>query len=280
MTNCVKKIYQETAIDLKNTGIKSAEIDTLVLLEFVSGKSREFLLANPDYQLSETKIAKLSKLIKRRKLHEPIAYVTGHKEFFGLDFSITPDVLIPRPETEFIVENILQVLQTSNHQPQTILDVGTGSGNIIISIAKNCNQKKLNYFASDISNKALKIAKKNAKKHQTKINFIRSDLFDNITDNFDLIIANLPYVPIGGSDNEEIKYEPQNAIFAEDNGTRIIKKFIADTKKQIAKNGMILLEIDPRNAIEISNFAKKYFVKVKVIKDLSSTNRFIKITND
>jgi len=95
-----------------------------------------------------------------------------------------------------------------------------------------------------------------------------------------LIIANLPYVPIGGSDNEEIKYEPQIAIFAENNGASIIKKFITGSKKQIAKQGTILLEIDPRNSLEISNFAKKYFSEVKIIKDLSDTNRFIKIINN
>jgi len=280
MINSIKKTYQKIVRDLDNAGIKSAKIDAQILLEFVSGKSREFLLANPDYQLPDAKIAKLSELIEQRKLHKPIAYIIGKKEFFGIDFFVTSDVLIPRPETEFLVENILQILQTSNFQPQTILDVGTGSGNIIISIAKNCNQQKTKYFASDISNKALKIAEKNAKKHQTKVNFIQSDLFDNITGDFDLIIANLPYVPIGGSDNEEIKYEPQIAIFAENNGASIIKKFITGSKKQIAKQGTILLEIDPRNSLEISNFAKKYFSEVKIIKDLSDTNRFIKIINN
>lgn len=273
-------VYKKIVGELKTTGIKSAEIDARVLLEFATKKSREFLLAHPEYQLSDRQINDLEKLVERRRLHEPIAYIVGHKEFFGLDFFITPSVLIPRPETEILVEESLKFLEARSKKYEVrILDIGTGSGNIIISISKACSSqlKANNYIGSDISNNALKVAKKNARKHYVKINFIESDLFKKIKGKFDLIIANLPYVPVDGSNDEEIKHEPQNAIFAADNGTAMIKKFLTDTKKHINNNGLILAEVDPRNANEIKKYALKYYKSAEIVHDLANKDRLVKI---
>lgn len=287
------KIYKKIVSELKAAGIKSAEIDARVLLEFATKKSREFLLAHPNYELSDEQINSLNKLAERRKTYEPIAYITGHKEFFGLNFVVTPDVLIPRPETELLVEQAIESIKSKVHLPEAaatlqagkvesrlrILDLGTGSGNIIISIAK-ANSLRLaacGFFASDISAKALEVAKKNAKKHHAKIKFIQSDLFENIKGRFDLIVANLPYVPEDGSNNEEIKHEPQSAIFAADNGAVIIKKFLTDTKKYINDNGLILVEVDPRNAKEIKEYALKYYKSAEIVHDLANKYRLVKI---
>lgn len=273
--------YKKLVFELQKSGIKSAEIDTQILLEFVTKKSREFLLSHPEYELSAKEYESILKLVDRRKSIYPMAYITGQKEFFGIDFEVTPDVLIPRPETELLVENALDFLKARSCKPTAVLDIGTGSGNIIISIAK-ANSLKLtanSYFASDISVNALKVAKKNAKKHsvEKQIEFIQSDLFENIKGKFDLIIANLPYVPIDGSDDKEIKFEPQSAIFSKDNGTEIIKKFLDQTQDHINKEGLILVEVDPRNAIELKNYAIKLYKSVELKKDFSGIYRVITI---
>lgn len=268
----IKEVYKIIVDGLKSSGIKSPEIDSQVLIEFTTGKTREFLLVNPNHELSDDEIRTLDGLLERRKKYQPIAYITGHKEFYGSDFIVTPDVLIPRPETEIIVEESLKFAGQKNHL--RILDIGTGSGNIIISLAKNI---EADFTATDISEKALAIAKKNMIKHKTKINFIQSDLFINVSGKFDLVVANLPYVPVDGSDDLEIKHEPQGAIFADDDGMEIIKKFLTDVKTHINNDGMILAEVDPRNAKELEKFAKKYFSKVSTFKDYSNKFRALKI---
>ncbi|PIU24200.1 peptide chain release factor N(5)-glutamine methyltransferase [Candidatus Berkelbacteria bacterium CG08_land_8_20_14_0_20_39_8] len=289
---------------LKKAGIKSAETDAKVLLEFVTGKSREFLLANPKFGLSDNEIKKLGNLVARRKKHEPIAYITGHKEFFGLDFCVDRNVLIPRPETETLVELAIDFIKSKQkkyhtefasnskstemakqprHNKLKILDIGTGSGNIIISIAKKYRFEPIGtnryFFASDISKSALEVARINAKKHGVgkSIKFIQSDLLNNISGKFDLIVANLPYVPIGGSDNNEIKFEPHKAIFADNNGEKLIEKLLANIKKHLNNSGEILLEVDSRNTKNLTTYATKFFSSTEIIKDYSSKDRFIKI---
>jgi len=268
------ELYKKTVGELQKSGIKSAEIDAQILLEFAARKSREFLLVNQEYQLKNRKIEELKKLSERRKKHEPIAYITGHKEFFGLDFFVDKNVLIPRPETEQLVEIALDFLNKKDNKTAAVLDVGTGSGNIIISLAKNASGV---FFASDNSAKALEVAKKNVAIHNVEINFIQSDLFENILGKFDLIIANLPYVPIDGSFDKEIKFEPENAIFAKDNGTMIIKRFLIDAKKPINSGGLILVELDPRNADEILVFAKQLYNSAEIISDFSDQKRILKV---
>lgn len=276
------KIYKKTVSELEAAGIESAEIDARVLLEFSTKKSREFLLAHQEYQLSDRQINDLEKLVERRRLHEPIAYIVGHKEFFGLDFIVTPNVLIPRPETELLVEQAIEFIKSKVRKvksPLKILDLGTGSGNIIISISKACSSQLTSnsYTASDISTKTLKIAKKNAERHHVKVKFIKSDLFENINGKFDLIVANLPYVPVGGSKDEEIKYEPQKAIFAVDNGAAIIKKFLYDAKKHMNNDGLILAEVDPRNANEINKYATRLYKSADMVHDLANNERLIRL---
>jgi len=286
-------LYKKIFTDLEDAGIKSAEIDVLVLFEYVIKKSREYILAHPEYELSNKEILKLKKLIARRKKFEPLAYLVGKKEFFGVSFFVDKNVLIPRPETEILVEETLKILEArimnyelwKGKKTLKILDIGTGSGCIIISLAKAYSKKfsilnskfSIHFSASDISEKALKIAKKNAKKHNANVKFIKSDLFKNIKGKFDLIIANLPYVPINGSDDREIKYEPQKAIFAADNGSAIIKRFLNQAKDHLYTRGLTLLEVDPRNAHELNKYASKLYKSVEIKKDFSGKYRILRI---
>ena len=282
MNNTFFDFYKKTVKELKENRISSAEIDAQIIFEFVTKKTREFLLSNPDCELKKSEIARIKKIVRLRCTHYPISYITGGKEFFGLDFDVSPDTLIPRPETELIVEKALEFVEANKNRELSILDIGTGSGNIIISIAKNTKsiEQKIIFFASDISDKALRVAKKNNKKHQTKISFKKSDLFSNIRGKFDLIIANLPYVPEGESGNDEIRFEPKEAIFSGRDGATTILRFLKQAKKHLAKNGEILIEADPRNIKKIQEYALQTYSDTKTYIDLSNKLRLLSILSN
>jgi len=293
----IADFYRSSVAKLKQSNIKTAELDVKILLKFVLENDEAFLLLHPQMPLTNYQFTKLKKLLKRRQNGEPIAYLTGHKEFFGHDFLVNRNVLIPRPESEFLVETALDFFKLKAKSKRLkALDMGTGSGCIIISIAKELLtfnfQLSTKLFASDISLKALNVARKNADKHgaRKEIRFFHSDLFGNrlLHKKYHLIIANLPYVPIKSSNSklrtpnsDGITFEPASAIFADDNGTAIIKKFLTEAKKYLNKNGQILIELDPRNALEIHKKAQKLYpdAKIELRKDLSGRDRYIILEN-
>ena len=205
----LNKIFSSAINELSEAGIKTAEIDAKVLLRTVLNKDDVYLISHSDELITNAQYQKLRRYIRRRKKGEPVAYIIGHKEFYGLDFTVNKNVLIPRPETEVLIDQALTYLQTIlpinrlTGQPVNIIDIGTGSGCIIISLIKNLPtaiRQPLAFFASDISQKALNTAKKNAEIHEVydKIRFFKSDLFSNprLPDKFNLIIANLPYLNV------------------------------------------------------------------------------------
>ena len=322
-----KNIISKVIIELKKAGSQSAEIDVSVILKYILEKDDVWILSHNNVLLTNSQYQKFRRLIRRRKRGEPIAYLTGHKEFNGLDFIVNKNVLIPRPETEALVENVLEFIKfrlkadrpldekvhkvykvknlerinkLSNH-PITTIDIGTGSGCIIISLAKEILKKTIihdssfmiQFYASDISKKALIVAKNNAKLHSVnnQIKFYHSDLFSNpkMPKKYDVIISNLPYVPKINSkikmqnakllNKNNILYEPQTAIFADDNGMKIIKKFLEQAKERINNQGLIIFEVDPRNAKDLFKYSKIIFPKAsqELIKDYSQKNRVIKI---
>lgn len=267
------------AKELKN--LKSSAIDAEVLLIFIIKKDKTWLFSHLDGDLSSKIINKYKKLISRRKKGEPIAYIIQRKEFFGLDFYVDKSVLIPRPETELLVELALDQISNQKYQIKNILDLGTGSGCIIVSLAKNLKpisyKLKPRYYASDISFESLKVARKNARKHKAKIHFIKSNLFENIPSiKFDIIIANLPYLQkkdIKG----EIIHEPKRALLGGEEGVAIIKRFLLGSKNYLAKKGKIIIEIDPRQTKIIKNMAKNIYPDKKVLlkQDLSQLDRMM-----
>lgn len=256
---------------------QNPEID--LLLSAALNKPREFL-----YLCGETKITKkqhnnLTKFIGRRQKGEPMAYILGYKDFLGLRFKVNKHVLIPRPETEMIVDKVIKACKV--YKARTILDVGTGSGCIAIAIAKQSRNYKV--VASDVSLPALKTAKENARMHRARVKFVKSDLLKNIKGKFDIIAANLPYVPKEdyGFLIKDLRYEPSQAIFAAEKGLSIIKKFL----NQLVNSGicnpeaLILLEFDPRQKLLLSKLIKKILPqsKAEFFKDLSRRWRFAEI---
>ena len=285
----IRKILKKSIEELEKAQIPGACLDARVLMKHVLGWSEAEIIKNMNQIISLRLSKAIEKLVTRRALGEPVAYILGSKEFYGLNFLVNKNVLIPRPESEWLVDESIKSVKRDEKsiksKKQNILDMGTGSGCIIIALTKSLygpsTLKTFDLFASDISPDALIVAQKNAKNlGVTNINFIESDLFEKIDSSlkFDIIIANLPYVPENDT-NDSTKFEPKNAIFAPDNGTEIIKKFLAQAKNYLSNNGTILIELDPRNAMEIKSCAKENFpnATIELAKDLADFDRYLTI---
>ncbi|MEX0932205.1 MAG: peptide chain release factor N(5)-glutamine methyltransferase [Candidatus Saccharimonadales bacterium] len=242
---------------LKNAGINTARLDSLVLLSFVTRKPKEIILSYPDKKLPALFLKNYRQLLVKRSKYVPLAYLVGHKEFYGLDFKVNESVLVPRPETEALVEYVLQ-----NSPPRgRLLDIGTGSGAIAIAIKKNRPQMEV--LASDISEEALSIAKQNSKINKVDVEFVKSDLLNGVDGQFDTITANLPYLePRPRQISLSTKYEPKRALFGGGHdGLDIYRNFLAQVPKKLKKNGGLILEANPWQHEELINVAKKHNLK-------------------
>jgi len=219
-------------------------LESQILLSNLLGKDRSFLTAFSEKEISLKTTEKFFKLVKRRELGEPIAYLLGYKEFFGLQFFINRSVLIPRNETEDLVEEAIKFLRKKNSP--TVVEVGTGSGCIAIAIAKHTQNVKI--IASDISSTALKIARKNAFLNTVRsIEFRKSNLLQNIDEKADLIVANLPYIPTQSWEKlpEEIKnFEPRKALDSGKEKMTLYRKLFFQSLRILKKNGALIYELD------------------------------------
>lgn len=275
----LKSIFKKTDQKLaQQIFIDQPQLETSLLLAKVVNKSSESILTDPSYTLGDKEIDNLDKLVKRRLKGEPIGYILGEKEFYGLNFKIDKNVLIPRPETELLVDLALAKIGKSIKKNIKIIDVGTGSGCIAVAIANNSQASRTTIIASDLSKKALKVARNNATSHKAKINFKQADLLANITGKFDIIIANLPYL-----ENKEAKsvakllFHPLLSLAGGQEGLELIYKLISQSKHRLNKNGSIMLEIAPQQKQAIYDQAKKIFnnPKLTTIKDLARLDRVI-----
>jgi len=240
--------------------IDSARLDAELILARVLYVSREFLLAHPAQKLTKQQLFHANHLAHRRTKREPLAYILSRKEFYGREFFVNKTVLIPRPESEQLIEILREVIDGSFRESfPRILDVGTGSG--ILAITAKLEFPAATVFASDISTAALQIARQNAENLDATVSFIKSDLLENISDKFDLILANLPYVSRNWQAEKtspEITREPEIALFADDDGLALIKRLISQAPKNLRENSYLILEMDPRQIQAVSDFAKNY----------------------
>jgi release factor glutamine methyltransferase len=225
---------------LRNTATRDAELLLLQTLQI----HRSQLLAHPDLTLTAAQLQSYEAAITRRLAHEPIQYITGTQDFYGLTLHVTPAVLIPRPETELLVEAVLQHLP--KHQPLRIADIGTGSGAIAIAIAHHLPQATIT--ALDISPEALAIARRNAETHHAsdRIRFLQSDLLTAIPgETFDAILSNPPYVPTVDHPtlHPQVRdHEPHTALFAGADGLEIYRRLIPPAHTALVSNGLLALE--------------------------------------
>ncbi len=265
--------------------------DAEILLAHVLKKPREFIIAHPEYHVTRIQNWKINRLIRLRAQGIPYAHLTGQKGFYGFDFLVNKYTLVPRPETEVMVEEVITEIKNKRLKDRNIIlcDVGTGSGCIPISILKSSNLKVLKSFASDISKPALKIARKNAALHKVDITFLHGNLLEPIiknslfVDNCLLIItANLPYLTQVQFDTEPtIQHEPISALVAEDDGLKLYKELLEQTKQLLTTYKLPLttfFEIDPSQTTKLFHYIQSNFPnsKIEVIKDGMGNDRVIK----
>ena len=261
-------------------------LDAAVLIAHIVNKPRTWVMAHPvELTLTPDQQDHLEKSLSRLENGEPFPYVLGHWEFFGLDLDVTPYVLIPRPETELLVEKAIVWLQEAPARSR-VADVGTGSGAIAVSLAVNV--PRVNILATDISPKALPVAKRNAEKHAVanRINFVECDLLPTIPqtvnqgEQLDLICANLPYIPTQTLHELPIyRREPTLALHGGENGLEIINKLLQIAPLWLAPNGLILLEIEATRGPQVVDLAQGMFppAKIHLHQDLTGRDRLLEI---
>ncbi len=219
-----------------------------LLLRFVLGCDRAYLYAHPERELTAQECGAYESVLVERERGVPAQYITGHQEFWGMDLIVTPAVLIPRPETEHVIETALELAgQTDAGRSLHIADVGTGSGCIALALAKELRQAKL--YATDISAPALEIARANAARHelQSRIDFREADLLSGLEENsLDFVVSNPPYV--GESEEDQVqlevrKFEPRSAVFPGHTGTEVIERLIPQASRALKPGGWLVMEI-------------------------------------
>jgi release factor glutamine methyltransferase len=257
-------------------------LDAQVLLAHILHKPRAWILAHPEAALTPVQQQDLEQAVSRLQAGEPLPYVLGHWEFFGLEFQVTPDVLIPRPETEVLVELALDWLRRHPFA-RSAADVGTGSGCIAVSLAVHLPD--LHILATDISSAALQIARQNAQEHNVtdRIDFMQSDLLNQLSienATFNLITANLPYIPTATLHGLQIfGHEPTLALDGGTDGLDLVRRLLSQAPAYLAPHGLLLLEIEYRQGQPALALAQEAFprAKVEVIKDLSRHDRVIRV---
>ena len=275
----VSEILKSAAETLSASGIAEANREAVSLLAFALQKDKTFLFAHPEYVPSMEEEKRFKEFLRRRANHEPFQYITGNQEFYGLDFAVSPDVLIPRPETELIVENAIEILKRI--EKPIFCEVGVGSGCISTAILHNV---KTSYaMGLDISPQALKIAKKNAEIHLVSERFTLriSDVFTNIIDEkFDLIVSNPPYVPSADIETLQAEvrdFEPLSSLTDGADGFSIIEKIVKGAPGFLRENGFLLMEIGFGQAGKVREmFSPESWSQIDIFQDLQGIPRMVK----
>ena len=273
----IKQALEEARNILKSNNFEDSNIIAKELLSYVLKKDKVYLTINSDTALTDTEYAEFTKYIEQIIDGKPLQYITQKQEFMGIDFFVNEDVLIPQPDTEILVETVLDICKRYGNQSLRILDLCTGSGAIAISLSKILNTQ---VFASDVSTKALEVAEKNNVLNNSKVEFIESNLFEQINgEKFDIIVSNPPYIK-----NEEIKLlskqvqnEPYIALSGGEDGLDFYRKIIDEAYKHINKNGYLCLEIGYDQKEDLIKLIKQNenYEYENCIKDLSNNDRCI-----
>ena len=265
----IKSAIIDGASILKKKFISSANLDSEILMAEAIKKKREFLILNSNFTIDKKDLKIFYKLIKKRSTREPIAYITNKKSFWSSEFFVTKDTLIPRPDTELIIEKVLKI--SKNKESLRILDIGIGSGCILLSILK----EKKNFYGTgiDISKKCLKISKINAinLKVDHRLKLIKTDVDKFISSKYDLIVSNPPYINKIGYNNLDLgvkNYEPKKALYGGLDGLNIIEKIIDKSRFILKIRGLLALEIGLGQYYRVNQLLKNNnFHIVKIIHD-------------
>lgn len=280
----LRDVWMDAATRLEEAGVDDARFEAEVLLRHATGRSRAELYANLTDPIDAAARERFDEAIARRLGREPVAYITGKREFFNLEFTVTPDVLVPRPESELLVEHALDHLRRTRLRRARVVDVGTGSGAIGIAIVKNRRDAQL--LGIDRSRAALLVARANAERliPRRPGDWIQGDLLTAVDSPVDCLVANLPYVPEGrlASLEPEVRdHEPRQALTPGTVGTELVLRLLTQVAPRLTPQGIALFEIDPGQEREIVGAAKRLLpmAKVDVVDDLSGQPRMVKIVN-
>lgn len=258
---------------LNSAGIEDAKHDAWLLLTFICKIDRTFYYVHMDEDMSVEQVTEYESILSKRAEHVPLQYITGEQEFMGIPFRVNDAVLIPRQDTETLVEEALKVIRPG----MKVLDMCTGSGCILISILKNIVD--VEGYGYDISKQAINVAKENAKLNHVNATFERSDLFEDVSDTFDVIVSNPPYIPtdvISGLMPEVAMYEPMQALDGKEDGLHFYRRIIADASKYLKPEGKLLFEIGHDQGESVPKLMKDAgFKEVRVIKDLAGNDRVV-----
>lgn len=263
---------------LKEAGITEQRREAASLMAFILDKDAAFVVAHSEDELSANQKILFDSCVRRRAKREPFQYITRKQEFYGLEFEVTPDVLIPRPETEVLVEEAIKLL--SDVENPRFCEVGVGSGCISVSILANVASAKA--VGVDISEAALNIAYRNAERHDvaTRLTLLQSDVFSNVTGKFDLIASNPPYIPACDIDwlqSEVRDHEPHSALDGGEDGLLIVQKIIRQSPELLTSNGKLLIEIGWDQAEKVGSFFDTHiWITPEFLLDLQGIERIVK----
>lgn len=259
---------------LTDAGVPDAALDAWYLLQMVCKIERSYYYVHGEEDITQDAQKEYEIAVQKRADHIPLQYIIGEQEFMGLRFKVNSNVLIPRQDTETLVEQVLKIVKPG----MKVLDLCTGSGCVLISVLKNAPE--LTGMGSDISKTALLVAKENAKLHEVDAEWVRSDLFDNITETFDVIMANPPYIPTGEilSLMPEVRdFEPENALDGGADGLDFYRKIAGQVKDYLNPGGYVYMEIGYDQGEAVSELMRNAgFTEVEVIKDLARNDRVVK----
>lgn len=259
---------------LADAGVPDAALDAWYLLQMVCKIERSYYYVHGEEDITQDAQKEYEIAVQKRAEHIPLQYIVGEQEFMGLRFKVNSNVLIPRQDTETLVEQVLKIVKPG----MKVLDLCTGSGCVLISVLKNAPE--LTGMGSDISKTALLVAKENAKLHEVDAEWVRSDLFDNITETFDVVMANPPYIPTGEilSLMPEVRdFEPENALDGGADGLDFYRKIAGQVKDYLNPGGYVYMEIGYDQGEAVSELMRNAgFTEVEVIKDLARNDRVVK----
>ena len=279
----IAEALKYASVKLTAAGISNARLDAEVLLAYELGKDRAWIITHREDTLDSTRQPLFEDAIRRRSRREPLQYITGNQEFWGLDFKVTPAVLIPRPETELLVETAVEI--SKGKDPVALVDLCTGSGCIAVSLAKELADARI--FATDMSGQALSVARENAQRHgvSDRIRFFEGNLFDPLDEldlrgRLDTITANPPYIPSGDLPalQPEVRiYEPELALAAGPSGTEVQKSIILTAGEYLKSRGVLIMEMGLGQAGSLKTAAVDTgsYGSIGILKDLAGIDRVI-----
>jgi release factor glutamine methyltransferase len=277
--NSIAQALQEATARLTTAGCDTPRLDAEVLLAHVVGQGRAWLYAHPEHIPSPAQLNVYHTLLERRAGREPVAYLTGSKEFYGLEFLVTPDVLIPRPETERLVEIALEWLATGSPEG-LVVDAGTGSGAIAVTLAVHVARAHM--LATDTSPAALAVARRNAARHgvAARVHCVQADLLAPLAGELRLIVANPPYLSraeLDAAAPEVARYEPRSALDGGPDGLAILDRLLAMASFRLSPGGALLVEIGADQGERAWTLARSYFpaASVQVARDYAGRDRVL-----